>query len=75
MLADVYQMVTNVYPMVAEASSVANPQKMKKISKMEQTLVGNTALDLQPMNYLIPQLTSVIWATLGFISYPWAIHW
>jgi hypothetical protein len=36
--------------MVAKESSVANPQKVakidEKIRKMEQTWVGNTALDL-----------------------------
>jgi hypothetical protein len=31
MLVDVYLMVTNVYPMVAEEYSVANPQKVAKI--------------------------------------------
>jgi hypothetical protein len=39
-------MVTNVYPMVAEESSVANPQKVAKIDenirKMQKKLVGNT---------------------------------
>ncbi len=41
MLADVYLMVTNVYPKVAAESSVANPQKVAKIDEkirnMEQT--------------------------------------
>ncbi len=41
MLADVYPMVTNVYSMVAEGSSVANPHKVakidEKIRKIEQT--------------------------------------
>ncbi len=39
-------MVTDVYPMVAEESSVANPQKVAKIDenirKMRKKLVGNT---------------------------------
>jgi hypothetical protein len=43
-------MVTNIYPMVAEESSAANPQKVgkidEKIRNMEQKLFGNTALDL-----------------------------
>ncbi len=74
MLANVYLMVNNVYPMVAEESSVANPQKVakivEKIRKMEQTWVGQTALDLkQPMNYPIPRLTSVISNTIGSIGY------
>ncbi len=50
MLANVQPMVTNVYLMVAEESSVANPQIVakidEKIRKIEQTWVGNTALDL-----------------------------
>ncbi len=29
-LANVYQIVTNVYPMVVEESSAANPQKVDK---------------------------------------------
>jgi hypothetical protein len=41
MLANVHPMVTNVYLMVAEESSVANPQKVakiyEKIRKIEQT--------------------------------------
>jgi hypothetical protein len=41
-------MVTDVYPMVAKESSVANPQKVAKIDekkskKLKKTLVGNTA--------------------------------
>jgi hypothetical protein len=39
-------MVTDVYPMVAEESSVANPQKVAKIDenirKMQKIWVGNT---------------------------------
>ena len=50
MLTDVYPMLTNVYPTVAEESSVANPQKVAnidvKIRKAEQNWVGNTVLDL-----------------------------
>jgi hypothetical protein len=58
-------MVTDVYPMVAEESSVANPQNIgkidEKIRKMEQKLFGNTALDLkQLMTYPIPWLTLII---------------
>jgi hypothetical protein len=58
MLADVYLIMTNVYPLVAEEYSVANPQKVakidEKIRKMEQTQVTNTALDFkQQMNYPI----------------------
>jgi hypothetical protein len=46
-------MVTNVYPMVAEESSVANPQK---VSKIDEKWVGKTALDLkQLMKYPIPR--------------------
>ena len=37
-------MVTNVYPMVAEESSVAKPQK---VAKIDEQWVGNTALDLK----------------------------
>jgi hypothetical protein len=60
--------------MVAKEFSVANPQKVvkidKKIRKIEQTWVGNTALDLkQPMNYPIPRLTSVILDTISSIGY------
>jgi hypothetical protein len=33
MVADVLPMVTNTYPMVAEESSVANPQKVGKIDE------------------------------------------
>jgi len=39
-----FPMVTNVYPMVAEESSVANPQKLAKI---DEKWVGNAALDLK----------------------------
>ena len=46
--ANVLQMVTNIYPMVADESRFANPQKVEKIdekiSKMKQKLFGNTAL-------------------------------
>jgi|FrelakmetLWP11LW_1041352.scaffolds.fasta_scaffold138975_1 hypothetical protein len=39
-------MVTDVYPMVAKESSVANPQKIARIDenirKMQKRLVGNT---------------------------------
>ncbi len=39
-------MVTDVYPMVAEESSVANPQKVAKIDenirRMQKIWVGNT---------------------------------
>ncbi len=46
------QCFTDVYPMVAEESSVANPQK---VAKIDEKCVGNTALDLkQLMNYPIP---------------------
>ena len=42
-------MVTDVYPMVAEESSVANPQKVAKIDenirKRQKRLVGNTVFD------------------------------
>ncbi len=67
-------MVTDVYPMVAEESSVANPQNIgkidEKIRKMEQKLFGNTALDLkQLMTYPIPWLTLVIPATIASIGY------
>jgi hypothetical protein len=60
--------------MVAEESSVANIQNVakidEKIRKMEQTWVGNIALGFkQLMIYPIPQLTSVISATIGYIGY------
>jgi hypothetical protein len=46
MFTDVLPMVTDVYPMVAEESSVANPQKDAKIDenirKILTNLVGNT---------------------------------
>jgi hypothetical protein len=39
--------ITDVYPMLAEESSVANPQKVAKIDenirKMQKRWVGNTA--------------------------------
>jgi hypothetical protein len=39
-------MVTDIFPMVVEESSVANPQKVAKIDenirKMQKKLVGNT---------------------------------
>jgi hypothetical protein len=51
----IYLMVTNVYPMVAEKSRLANPQKnennYEKIRKMEK---DGLATLLLPMNYLIP---------------------
>jgi hypothetical protein len=41
MVYNIYPTVTDVYPMVAKESSVANPQKVakidEKIRKMEQT--------------------------------------
>jgi hypothetical protein len=49
MFTDVLPMVTDVYPMEAEESSVANPQKVAKIDenirKMQKRLVGNTVFD------------------------------
>jgi hypothetical protein len=36
-------MVTDIYLMVAEESSVANPQK---VAKIDEQMSGNTALDL-----------------------------
>jgi hypothetical protein len=46
MFTDVLPMVNDVNPMVAEESSVANPQKVAKIDenfrKMQNKLVGNT---------------------------------
>jgi hypothetical protein len=33
MLTHVYQIATNVYPMVVEKSSAANPQKISKTNK------------------------------------------
>jgi hypothetical protein len=46
MVTDVYPIGTDVYPMVAEESSVANPQKVAKIDenirKIQKKLVGNT---------------------------------
>ena len=75
MLADVYLMVTNVYPMVAEESSVANIKKVAKIDdkirKIEQPWVGNTALDLkQPMNYPIPRSYWIPSVQSATICYP-----
>jgi hypothetical protein len=46
MFTNILPMVTDVYPMVAEESSVANPQKVAKIDenirKMQKRWVGNT---------------------------------
>jgi hypothetical protein len=56
MVTDVNPMVTDVYRMVAEESSVANPQKVSKIDenirKMQKD--GLAILHL-PRNYPIPQ--------------------
>ncbi len=41
MLANVLQMVTNIYAMVAEESSVANPQKVGKIDEKSEKLNKN----------------------------------
>jgi hypothetical protein len=73
-ITDVLPMVTDVFPMVVKESSIANPQKVAKIyekmRKIEQTLVGNTVLDLkQLMNYPIPRLTLGISDTIGSIGY------
>jgi hypothetical protein len=68
-------MVTNFYPMVAEESSVANPQKVAKIDKKSEKRTNMSwqhCLRLKlPMNYPIPRLTSVISDTIGSIGYHW----
>ncbi len=49
-------MVTNVYPMVAEESSVAYPQKVAKIAeKIRKPKKDGLATLLFLMNYPIPQ--------------------
>jgi hypothetical protein len=63
MVADVFPMVTNIYLMVAEESSVANPHQVgkidEKIRNVEQKLFGNTALANELPNFL---------ANIGHIS-------
>jgi hypothetical protein len=55
MFTDVLLMVTNVYPMVAEENSVANPQKVAKIDenirKMQKEGLATLYL---PRNFPIP---------------------
>jgi hypothetical protein len=58
MLADVLLMVTNVYPMVAKESKVANPKKLEKLMNKWQHCFRLR----QPMNYPIP-------AKISHISY------
>jgi hypothetical protein len=57
-------MVTYVYPMVAEESSVANPQKVAKIDenirKMQKKLVGNTLEYPIPQYYRYSSMSSVV---------------
>ncbi len=43
MVIDVLLMVTDVYPMLSKESSVANP---KKVAKIDEKCVCNTALDI-----------------------------
>ncbi len=43
MVTNVLLMVTDVCPMVAEESGVANPQK---VAKIDEKWVGNTASDI-----------------------------
>ncbi len=61
MFTDVNLMVIDVYPMVAEESSVANPQKVAKIDenirKMQKIWVGNTVF---AEDYPIPDFSVVI---------------
>jgi hypothetical protein len=48
--------VTDVYPMVAEESSVANPQKVAKIDENIRKMQKNWLATLYlPRNYLIPR--------------------
>ncbi len=55
-ITDVLPMVTNIYPMVAEESSVANPQKVSNIDeKSEKWNKHELATLLLPMNYPIPR--------------------
>jgi hypothetical protein len=70
-------MVTDVYPMVAEESSVANPQKVGKIDeynrKKEKNIWQHCFRLKQQMNYPMPWLTLVILATIGSIGYHWLL--
>ena len=57
-------MVTDVYPMVAEESSVANPQKVAKIDenirKMQKIWVGNTVFAKELPDSLVLSVKSVV---------------
>jgi hypothetical protein len=55
---NVLPMVTHIYLMVAEDSSVANPQKVAKLMKNEELA---TLLLKQSMNYRIPQYFGENW--------------
>jgi hypothetical protein len=73
-------MVTDVYQMVAEESSVANPQKVAKIDenirKMPKKLVGNTVfaeelLDSSVLSVFIDVIGSHQWHRLIIGYYRW----
>jgi hypothetical protein len=77
MFTDVSPMVTDVYPMVAEESSVANPQKVAKIDenirKMQKRWVGNTVFadelpDSSVLSVVIDVIGSHRWhqLTIGY---------
>jgi hypothetical protein len=56
MVTDVYPMVTNVNPMLAEESSVANPQKVAKIDvNIRKCKKIDLATLLLSRNYPIPR--------------------
>ena len=80
MFTDVLPMVTNVYHMVAEESSVANPQKVAKIDenirKIQKTCVGNTVFakelpDSSVLSVVIDVIGSHWWHRLTIGYYRW----
>jgi hypothetical protein len=80
MVTDVYPMATNVYLMVAEEYSVANPQKVAKIDenirKMQKRWVGNTDFaeelpDSSVLSVVIDVISSHRWDRLIIGYHRW----